>query len=793
MLNLDDSALLKEYVEHGSEEAFAALVARHVDKVYSIARRHTLHAHQAEEITQAVFVILARKAGQLNERVILSGWLCRTARLAAVSFLRGEIRRTRREQEAHMQGLLNESDSAVWPQIAPLLDAAMAGLSRADHDAVALRFFDGKSMKEIGAALGASEDAVKMRVNRAVEKLRAFFTRRGIVCSAAALTAAISANAVQAAPIGLAISVSTAAALSGTALATTATTTSSQVAALMTAPKGFVAGAAALAVVTGVTLYLIQQLTAAPPVRVGDAGLAQSQPAVRAASGEPLPVVLPNDSFLAILPDPRFLVELDPSVRRTTNSASAMHIKCLVAPTSAGAADFLRSLTSFVGRGLAASRIGVYAVTNGSPLIGQRVRVSGWMKTRAVGNWAGASLNVTKANGDGGPWDLMHDRPLHGTKDWQAVEFIIELPKGPCAITLAPTLYGPGEMWADGFQIDLAPPEASVTDVGRWTIWSQCPTDFSIAMDPGVTRNGRPTLRIAYVSSEPAEKYSFVWWGKHEYDLDVFRKYLGHRVRMSVWIKSEDVLPRGGLDFEPKDLKGKRLEKIVSADRVVGTRDWKEYSVVCDIPEETRDFQTAVFMYGDGKMWVDTNSFRWEIVDRPGSGPRLSPASWHVTQPGDLIFASSGNSRASEGVANVIDQNKQTKYLNWDSGRDGQEIGSFSPSGFAIQPAVGPTVVTGMGIQSANDAPDRDPDVVVLEGSNDLRLTDYESGTWTPITTISNIAAGFTGRYQSQEFFFSNPIPYRNYRWRVEATRITPNRCCMQVAEVWLMTSGPPN
>src|SRR6266545_4045696 len=222
MLELNDSVLLKEYVEHGSEEAFATLVARHVNKVYSIALRHTRNAHQAEEITQAVFVILAKKSRQLGKRVILSGWLCRTARLSAVTFARSEIRRTRREQEAHMQNLLNESESEVWPQIAPLLDAAMAGLSEADHDAVALRFFDGKSMKEIGAALGASEDATKMRVNRAVEKLRSFFTRRGIVCSAAALTAAISANAVQAAPIGLAVTISTAAAIAGTTIAATA-------------------------------------------------------------------------------------------------------------------------------------------------------------------------------------------------------------------------------------------------------------------------------------------------------------------------------------------------------------------------------------------------------------------------------------------------------------------------------------------------------------------------------------------------------------------------------------------
>src|SRR5262249_41059910 len=146
MLELDDSVLLKEYIEHSSEEAFAALVARHVNKVYSIALRHTRNPHQAEEITQAVFVLLAKKSRQLGSRVILSVWLCGTAQLSAVTFVRGEIRRSRREQEAHMQNLLNESESEVWPQIAPLLDAAMAGLSEADHDALALRFFDGKSM-----------------------------------------------------------------------------------------------------------------------------------------------------------------------------------------------------------------------------------------------------------------------------------------------------------------------------------------------------------------------------------------------------------------------------------------------------------------------------------------------------------------------------------------------------------------------------------------------------------------------------------------------------------------------
>src|SRR5438067_1487638 len=289
MLELDDSVLLKEYVEHGCEEAFATLVARHVNKVYSIALRHTRNAHQAEEVTQAVFVILARKSRQLGKQVILSGWLCRTARLTAVTFVRSEIRRSRREQEAHMQNSLNETESEVWPQIAPLLDAAMAGLSEADHDAVALRFFDGKSMKEIGAALGASEDAVKMRVNRAVEKLRIFFTRRGIVCSAAALTAAISANAVQAAPIGLALTISTAAAHTGIALTTTASAsaTVTKAIAIVATQKALIAGVVAVALTASVGTYVIQELTAAPPVAVE--GADSDYGVLKTPDGKPLP------------------------------------------------------------------------------------------------------------------------------------------------------------------------------------------------------------------------------------------------------------------------------------------------------------------------------------------------------------------------------------------------------------------------------------------------------------------------------------------------------------------------
>jgi RNA polymerase sigma factor (sigma-70 family) len=251
MQELDDNSLLSEYAARGSEEAFATLVTRHVNKVYSVALRHTRNSHQAEEITQAVFVLLARKSRRLSNRVILSGWLCQTARLTALTFTRGEIRRARREQEAHMQNSLNETESDVWPQIAPLLDAAIARLSEADYHAVVLRFFDGKSMRDVGATLGASEDAAKMRINRAVEKLRLFFTQHGVVVPATILMAAISANAVQAAPAGLTGT------LAGASLAAAGTGTTFTLLKIMTATQ-LKLGLGAL-VVAGATTAIVMQ------------------------------------------------------------------------------------------------------------------------------------------------------------------------------------------------------------------------------------------------------------------------------------------------------------------------------------------------------------------------------------------------------------------------------------------------------------------------------------------------------------------------------------------------------
>jgi RNA polymerase sigma factor (sigma-70 family) len=206
-VNTDDFQLIRDYAEHQSDAAFEKLVGRYVNLVYSAAIRQVKDPHLAEEITQTVFIILARKAKTLAPHVILSGWLYRTAQYVAGDALRSLRRRQKREQEAFMQSKLQEGQTeAVWEEIAPLLDEGLADLRESERDALILRFLENKSVKEVGEALRLRERAAQKRILRSLEKLHRFFLRRGVTASATAIAGAMSAGAVQAAPAKLAAS-----------------------------------------------------------------------------------------------------------------------------------------------------------------------------------------------------------------------------------------------------------------------------------------------------------------------------------------------------------------------------------------------------------------------------------------------------------------------------------------------------------------------------------------------------------------------------------------------------------
>jgi len=198
-----DSELLRQHVEDGSEAAFTELVRRYAGLVYSAAWRSVGgRAHLARDVTQDVFILLARKAPMLIGHETLAGWLHATTRYISLRMIRNLRRREVREQEAiAMQ--INSAPEIPWEQLRPLLDEAVEQLDDRDRNAVLLRYFQGQSHREVGAALGLSEDSARVRTDRAVEKLRCHFARSGVVTTAALLTEALSANAAQATPPGL--------------------------------------------------------------------------------------------------------------------------------------------------------------------------------------------------------------------------------------------------------------------------------------------------------------------------------------------------------------------------------------------------------------------------------------------------------------------------------------------------------------------------------------------------------------------------------------------------------------
>ena len=207
-----DHELLADYARTASEAAFARLVARYINLVHSAAQRYAGNEAQAGEITQAVFLILARKAGRLSKdgprrHVALGGWLYQTARLTAANALKAETRRQLRDHQAYMESQENRADAAVWREIAPLLDDAMGKLGETDRTVLVLRFFERRTNAETAAALGLAEGAVQKRVQRALEKLRAAFAKQGVTHTAQAIAGTVTTNAVMLAPTALAAKV----------------------------------------------------------------------------------------------------------------------------------------------------------------------------------------------------------------------------------------------------------------------------------------------------------------------------------------------------------------------------------------------------------------------------------------------------------------------------------------------------------------------------------------------------------------------------------------------------------
>ncbi|HLX72717.1 MAG TPA: sigma-70 family RNA polymerase sigma factor [Verrucomicrobiae bacterium] len=233
----NDAELLGQFTRDSAaaagQDAFAELVERHLPLVYSAALRQVRSPQLAEEVSQSVFTQLAHHATALKPETVLAAWLHRVTYHAAVDVVRREARRQARERIACEMSTLMNDEAADWTQIEPHLDQAVQSLDETDRTAILLRYFENKSLREVGETLGSSEDAAQKRVSRALDRLREYFVKNKIAVPAAGLAVVISANAIQAVPVGLSSTIAAA----SLAVPISATLTTAKIIAMTTIQK----------------------------------------------------------------------------------------------------------------------------------------------------------------------------------------------------------------------------------------------------------------------------------------------------------------------------------------------------------------------------------------------------------------------------------------------------------------------------------------------------------------------------------------------------------------------------
>ncbi len=346
---LSDGELLRQYNKEGSQAAFTTLVQRHINMVYrTVLRRVGGNAHAADDVTQRVFTALARKAGTLTSRESLAGWLYSSARFAAAEVVRSEQRRRQHEHEAHTMNELNAVDSIPAEKFEPFFDEFMEGLPDRDREAVLLHFFEGRTFPEIGQAFSMSPDAARMRVSRAVDRLRGEMEGRGVKSTAAAVAAVLATQSAALAGAPSAVALATRAiADAGAGCAATAGAGAKALAAAKL-PLAFGVGVVAIVIGIGGGAYAYRMSTEAV---VGEP-VAIAQPAAPTIQQNPEP----GGSYVA----PSATI---PSAQKVAVLGRAARMASPVEPASfEGLTAEEKNLLAILWRGLDNARPGVRTV-----------------------------------------------------------------------------------------------------------------------------------------------------------------------------------------------------------------------------------------------------------------------------------------------------------------------------------------------------------------------------------------------------------------------------------------------